>query len=517
MSEIQNNNELFDNNIESNKELDDLLKMLDTKDWNDEFMKNLFALKEHFTETFWKPLFEKQFENNWATLIDSLYDFCKNIDINEFSTKNVDDQYQQILVFLEWQLWDLDLYREINLINAYINYDLKVEDTIRVDEILASASEKQMTNIEALENARLTRFAYADIEVDNKTWELSFIDTYEQKRWELLSLLDLSDLLNWNINIKDIPDTELTFNQKIFKEYLEKEIDNGFNVDLKVENWMIIITDNRISDDIKEIFSWKLKYDKNTYTNWDKYAHLEKIQINNDQLDFLEFTEEVNLLSRVLSIFWSYDRKKSIANYEKDYNEVIKGKYVPLEQHKDDGNWFSATILEDIQTKDILISVRWTNDLADILLSDLQIFLNSIWLLNSIPSQVKSLKNLLKEKEKDYNWKDITIVWHSLWWYLSELSEWLNVNLNIVDTINVNWPGWWDTEVDSPNMVWNNCVKFRTNELISNTWTQSNKFLVALPWDKHSIDSVIDNMVKNNEENENYLPIIDTSKLKDIF
>lgn len=501
------------NQTELPKEVTGILKMLDTEEWKNEFLLNLQASKEHLTKTFWKPLFEKQFEN-WAELIDSLYDFCKSIDINEFTRQSIDDQYQQFSKKLKWQLWEVDLYREIELINAYINYDLKVEDTIRVDKILASASEKQMTNKEALENVRMTRFAYADILINNETWELAFIDTFEEKKKDLLVLVEVSSN---RLRLKEWLSSELTFNQKILQEFLKSDTDITYNADFKVEDWKIIIGDSNLPEDIKQMFSWELVYNNNSYTIWERYAEFNTNYIDVSQLDALVFTEQESLLNKIMYIFSKYNREENMANYKSDYDEVIKGNYIPLKQIKDNSNWFSAILLEDIKTTDITIALRWTNDFTDIFYSDLQILLNSKWLWNYLPSQIESLKDLLKDIEKEYKWRKIQIKWHSLWWYLSELSEWLNTKLDIVDTVSVNWPGSWEAKVDLPNKVWQNCVKFSTNETISNTWTKSNKFLVVTPWTEHSVNSVIENMSKNLDEKESYVPIIDTSKLKDIF
>lgn len=508
-----NNLEYQDNQNDLSKEVNDILKMLDTKEWKDEFIKDLFASKEHLTKTFWLPLFKEQFDK-WEELINALLIFCKSIDIEKFKKEWLEFQYTDFSNKLSWYLWEVDLYREIELINAYINYDLKVENTINISEILASASEKQMTKKEALDNARLTRFAYADIEVKD-SWEITFIDTYKQKQDEVLALLDISD---WNIKLKENTDTELTVNQKIIQNYLVNwKVNNDIYKNISVDNWKIVIADNVIPEELSKLLSWKINYNNSPYNNWDRLAKLTKVNYEDYQLDALVITEETNLLVMLLSIFLNYDAEKNISNYKSDFSEVIKNDYSVLEQIKDDGNWFSVTILEEKETNNLVLTVRWTNDLADIFMSDLQIGLNSFWLSDSMPSQVESLKKVLTELWNKYSWRNVKLLWHSLWWYLSEVSEWLDVKVNIIETISVSWPGWWDVEIENKNDIWKNCTKFTTNESISKSWTQSNSYTLALAWNEHSIDKIIWNIEKSAEEDEKYLPILDTKKLKDIF
>lgn len=481
----------------SSKEYKDILKTLDTKEWKDTFLKLLFESKENITEFFWKDIFKEQFwESTWNNVLNSLLIFCKNIDKKEFSKIWISQQYYIAERYLKSILWEIDLYKEIWLINTYINYDISSEETIKIDTILSNWSEEKLNLKEGLEDIRIARFAYADIEI-SKTWNVSILDNSKANEKELFSIIEVNKN---TFKIKDIPESQLTSNQKFFKEYLAnakndliKKIDN--------ENYEIIIDWNNKNQYLRKN-DLENNLHKSDFSWWIKGLEIK-------QNSEIQISEETTLLSILLTIFSKYDVQQNIKEYNDDYNEIIKDKYIIKEQIKD-SSWFSAIIMEEKNTWNIIITIRGTNDLIDILFSDSQIWLMSRWVDIFTPSQIKPLKELLEKVNNNYPWKNIKTLWHSLWWYLSEISEWIKETSDNIKTMNINWPGWWDLKwIDKTENVWKNCIKIQTNETISTTWIQTNRYLIAAPWNEHSVNSVIENIQKLNISKEWNLPVID--------
>ncbi len=486
---VMPNNEKFNSKLETsvkNKDEEQFLKLLDNKETRDKVVIALQEKRVEMTEKFWKEIFEKEFWAEWLNMLNWLHEFWKNIDKDTFNKLPVKTQLTIFQKDLWLTLWEINLYREIWTLRAYLNYDLFKNQTINVEKMLASASEVNISKEDLNEKMMLVDVWYMDL-TKNTLWKF---DLSSKPNFDLRKIINIQKLEKKDIKADDINFNEqvmLSWIDNVSEEQLNKIADIEFKKD---ENWKIIITDNRIPDSIKNELP-KLATNQYIYRSdfiawtWDgSLIQMQAIKIAIQKSPWFKILKLLTILSssEANNPKAKDDNKKILENATKQY-EIIW-------QFKDEHSWFAATILENRSSKDITISIRWSDDITDWVFSNLQIWLGMAWIKEFVPRQLETLKKFIKQVEsaywKQFGWKKITIVWHSLWWSLSELVDTLNTKLNIEKCFNFNWP--WVLDIPWANIKewdWRRAIKSTTKDSIWNSWTQIAYNTIPIDWIWH--------------------------------
>lgn len=165
----------------------------------------------------------------------------------------------------------------------------------------------------------------------------------------------------------------------------------------------------------------------------------------NDKEKYDKLNKNIKLINS-----WSLIKKSSKEeifelkeNFNKEYNFI--------EEYKNENTGFYAIFVENKKTKEKIIAIRWTDEI----LKDSLNWNLAIMFWDNIPKQLADLILFIEKLKNDNTLKNtdkITLLWHSLWWNLSQL-WWRIYDWFVKDIYNFNWP-WTDWIKWSINLDW---------------------------------------------------------------
>ena len=231
--------------------------------------------------------------------------------------------------------------------------------------------------------------------------ELAYWEYETTDNWEVqLTKVNLDPLSFPNLkNLTNTPPDKLTPEEKVLYTFIQENKDN-YNLNTQV--------DNNISDILK--LAW---YDTSINT------------ISSTETNISEWLLE-SIREQQLIIAWLTKVKKQKTNETNESLQQLKqdfkiSDYYPKWQDRDE-SWFQALILEDKQWNKH-ISICWTK--IEWLDTDLRdVWEDVIMLNNFLPiRQSIDLIKFIERNTKDWpEWEKIKIMWHSLWWALSQIA-----------------------------------------------------------------------------------------------
>lgn len=388
-------------------------------------------------------------------------------------------------------------------------------------------NENELTDKQKIkEYATLSNLWYACFEKIDKNWKT---DLWNLKIKEVnldVASIDFTKFnidKNWKLSVQDI--SKLTPEEKFVITYL-----NQINLNNKDNRILTDKNDKNITDIIdvallknkqdiaknNQINKTKLVLAKNeidinslvisdTWNAWwlkDLSNFENKIQIstnfikqNRDKITeaLIKLKEE-----KISEYYWQFEEFK-----EKWDFKILS--YYP-EENSDDTSWFQCVLFEKDWKK--ILSIAWTkfSDISWDIMADFSIFL---W---KIPeAQTKSMIDFFKNNLEWQN--DITIVWHSLWWVLTQIATaiyWEEWKIKEAYTFNSPWakdlkvsikqdnPYKKELENFTKNRKYDNIEEKITNvkwnewfNFVAGKWVDIWKYRIDVATSSHWINSII--------------------------
>jgi len=331
--------------------------------------------------------------------------------------------------YIESKNQDINLDDFLSTLEINKNKLLKQEEIITQEIIIEQ--EELLIYEEYFEwNLELTNF---ETEINKNKYETkqSFENTEKQKLYEYSNLADLSYI--------DLKTIEINWESDIAFNWMELDPLSFQNINTLF--WSPDIT--KLSDDEKYLYEYIVK-NKNIvpdYTvvlnqKWEEIIKLawlprqiiaqndEKYQNILSDISIGNFDEEI-LRKRAILISWINSLIKAKEEWAQKNLEKLKQEYEILDYYPNESkwekseSWFWATILEKDWKK--YITIRWTewlNDWKDLWADTKMIF----WKIPN--SQTKEMIKFIDRCKKEYlqKWEKFIIIWHSLWWALSQIA-----------------------------------------------------------------------------------------------
>lgn len=282
---------------------------------------------------------------------------------------------------------------------------------------------------------------------ENNKKESKEFNTKDLNTFSKMQLTELYEICEWNHEIKkDFVIALMKNDENIYKnEYLAiiaKDIKPQipyFTQNIYASNWVV----------------WYNKIDENRFfiSIWNKLSEI--------WLDIKQILETwVWTISNVWDIV-----KKSFENWEKKETNLIKdfnNKYEilskDLKTSNDKTTWFSWSIIQDKETWVKTLLIRWSDDWKDWLKNNIQIVLKT-----KLPPQIESIINFIEEAKTKWIIKPqekINIVWHSLGWWLAQITSMMyREDIEKTYTFNAPWIAWIETNIETKNDLVKNKVK----------------------------------------------------------
>lgn len=260
-----------------------------------------------------------------------------------------------------------------------------------------------------LEYSKLADLAYIELKTDNtKKWNDKY--KFETVKLDPLIFPNIESILSWKKFNK-----ETIWNLTNEEKELYNFINNKENISL--------IKDYSIKDENEKLLT-------NLWLQKDYLVENENKEIISKESYLYELNKKRFLLDRYLDSKWIIKEPKE--NFEKlkqDYNILD---YFPNETKLEKWwSWFWALLLEKWWKK--IISIRWTeiSDFWD-LKEDWKLF------IKKFPD--KQARDLVKFIDRTIkSWEEFSIVWHSLWWALSQIATSIYAN-QVKETYTFNSP-----------------------------------------------------------------------------
>lgn len=260
-----------------------------------------------------------------------------------------------------------------------------------------------------LEYSKLADLAYIELKTDNtKKWNDKY--KFETVKLDPLIFPNIKSILSWK-----------KFNKETIWNLTneEKELYNFIN---DKEN-LSLIKDYSIKDENEKLLTslWLQK---------DYLVEAENEEIISKESYIYELNKKRFLLDRYLDYKWIIKEPKE--NFEKLKQDYKILDYFPNETKWEKWwSWFWAVLLEKWWKK--IISIRWTEitDFWD---------LKEDWklLIKKFPD--KQARDLVKFIDRTIkSWEEFSIVWHSLWWALSQIATSIYAN-QVKETYTFNSP-----------------------------------------------------------------------------
>ena len=337
----------------------------------------------------------------------NLDDFMKNLNTSQLKIKNIQQvenqdkriEEKELLLFESYFNWKLDFDNFTNQLNITKQNNKQINQ-YEVKQNIQENSEKEKLLI----YSKLADLSYIHLKTNlSKKWNKSF--EFETVSLDPTSFEHINTLFD-SPNIATLTEDEL---------FLYKEIQKNKNKTAKP-----ILAKNSEIENILEM------------------AWLDK-QLLASNIWFEWVFDWSKALKRFLLLMWlkilvekkEQEAKNNFANLKEDY-EILD--YFPNETKWDkDSSWFWAIFLEKDWKK--YIAIRWTewlNDWKDLYADWKMVLWKAPW------EQIKAMTDFI-DRCITIPWEKFSIVWHSLWWTLSQIWTAIYVD-KIKETYTFNSP-----------------------------------------------------------------------------
>ncbi|MDP2104134.1 MAG: DUF2974 domain-containing protein, partial [Candidatus Gracilibacteria bacterium] len=437
-----------------------------------------------------------------------------NMDIEKFNTLLPKEQFDFLRGILKNHLGEVDLYREVALIRAYLNYDLFKSETIQIESMLASASEVQVNQEGLQDRALLADFAYTDLERDEKGAYAMAENTPK----------DFSRVVDYNrLTLKETDPANQSFQEKVMQSWLANTSEVQFAqippIRYELRSGRVHITDPRIPNEIKQQLPVLALSD--IVKQGSMLADLgSDTHIMGQSIDIQLQSSMTFKILKFFSILFSEQSAQQKADKRQTLKD-IQSTHTILGNVSDESTGFAANIVEDKKTGDITIAIRGTDDALDVFFSDFQIGLGHLGVKQFVPGQIGSLKQFLRVLETQYGeklkGKNITIVGHSLGGALSETVDTLDTGLNITACYNFNGPG----IMEIPGVTvregdGRRSIKVKNTDSIANLGTQSAHHTIPIDGTEHGVRDMRAGIQSMKPDKDGNMLVLNTARFKGI-
>ncbi len=405
--------------------------------------------------------------------------FLISLKISKNRLLKQEEKIMQDIIMEEQELW---------IYETFFNGDLDIDDlqdtvTRKLTNNIFENNEKQ----KLYEYSNLANLSYIDLKTIKLNWktEVSF-------NWIELDPLSFQNIntLFWNPNIASLSDDE---------KYLYEYIVNNKNIEPDYT-----ITLNQKWEEIMKM-AWLPR--QILAQNDERYQSiLSDANLGN-------FNEEISRKKAIL-INWINSLIKAKEKDAEQNLEKLKQEYKILDYYPNESkwekseSWFWATLLEKGWKKYITIrGTEWLSDWWDLWADTKMVF----WKIPN--SQTKEMIKFIDRCKKEYfkEWEKFVIIWHSLWWALSQIATAM-YNNEVDETYTFNSPWAKNLNVSAEdrfkfakindfvhnkdskqvsdlitNVKWTDWIS-----LISSLWEDIWTFKIELSWlSSHSINEMI--------------------------
>lgn len=478
--------------------INETLSMLEDKDIFDWFVSNLndsefkkeFKDKFPFRDTFEKELSSGNILKNLERLISTIEDYNKTWEKPDQRTF-----YDMTISNLSGYLESITTYRQIRLVQLYMDFKLW-NKSFDFDKILSLSNDTNVDKEKVLSNAKLARFAYADIK---RIWNTN--------NWKVENPKDISELIDlreiFDFRWKLVKNTNnLSYHNRLLSAYIQYNLDTNANKPLNVQYELqgdrVLITDKIFTEN-------ELKYiNTNIANNIDiEYSLLASIDrnISKPDLSKLQFDNRMQIV-QITKDFKENSKSQETPQERQSLLKYVTNNYDILWKYEKSSSWYSCILIQEKkEPKEKYLLVRWSDWLTDWIFNNLLIWLSIFLWTKILPPQVKSLKlsiDEFKEKWLIKEWEKINIVGHSLWWALSEISD-IKYTEIVNKSYSYNWPWVRDLFTQIPEWAWDKVIKVKNHDTIWNLGTQIATYTVPVEWTEHSIKTLIELIEAQNE------------------
>jgi hypothetical protein len=290
---------------------------------------------------------------------------------------------------------------------------------------------------------------------------------------------------------------------------------------------------SRIDDKVRKLgklncAAWENSINSNKFFSEIEYSY------NKSGIDWLKEGDQAVLSAYLASLAYNdFNESWKIVESD-DYNDnrdhqdpfykFVNDNFEYVTSIDDIDTWFQSYIMKEKKTWRTILWIRGTDDFTNDIAADAQLA------LSRIPTdQVLKLSKFINQNIKSSD--QVTIVWHSLGWYLTQIADWMLYNEDLPENINAKtfhapWAkSWININILNPiefldsdkrelesDSLYKNYVKYRsTNELhdrvtnygtwemiapITNTWKDIWKN-VDITWASlHSIEDMVNALVE---------------------
>lgn len=363
---------------------------------------------------------------NWDTDRDSCRDFILACANSTPETKR------------DFELAQNYFYNSIksDIVSAKTNKKSEVKPVPNTESVPTNQPSNKATETKEREKIseklELADFAYVDLKRNEKTWTYEVSDIEKMNKYvytkakELLRTLDnpvsvakIEQKLKYPNEKVDLDENELSAlncvkdDMVVWSQYADTSLDT---------NWNTVISDLDAKFSLPSPMSVLIK------TKNELASILETVvNIPWNVIDWTVWTLKNVWFWLEKKFKWFFNDSKAIDKAK--LTEFSKKWLTVISQEQDSSSWFSVTLLRDTNTNELTLWIRWTDDLTDMIYSNLRlsdskakkIFDMTDWM----PKQMVSLVNYIEnnpeiKKVRESKWQ-INVVGHSLWWAVAEL------------------------------------------------------------------------------------------------